>query len=728
MEKTGGKFNLFRKPGESTPKGSIEYTDSSRLLGIRENAYDFGATLAASSVKRTSLPIENYREAILYAVKEYRTVVIVGETGSGKTTQIPQFLFKAGWTSSGKTIICTQPRRIAATTVAARVVEELEGKDGVLGETVGFAVRFDNCWDSEKTKILYATDGTLLRLLLSDPLLSKFQVVMLDEVHERTVATDLLCGLLRKIQKRRSDLRVIVSSATVDADKFRSFFETNRTSDQSLNTATILSVEGQSFPVDIYHTISPVADYIQAAYDTARQIHRNEMEGDVLIFVPSSEQVDYLVELFQSNESVIAALRHDRKRIFCVRLYSGLPYKEQLATFQPSPRRERKVVVATNIAETSVTIEGIRFVIDTGFCRMRIYRAEEGSDYLSIQPISRASADQRAGRAGRTSSGKCYRLYTESSYWHSLAEFLPPELCRSNLASAILQLKAIGVEDIMNFNFVDSPPPLSVATAFELLFALEAIKDDGILSEYPGIAMAELPMEPCFARSLIAAKDFECVREVVTIIAMLQVEQVPGDSVFVYSSSRERKSLEAARKPFGVAEGDLITALNIYDAYEASSHSSKWCSDRGIQPRLMKRARLLRRNLALSLANVIYGSYGESALKKADELLSQKNPNVANIVKALLKGFFINTAVVQADGSYFTLLSHQRVTIHPSSVLASRLPKYITYCEVIHLNRTYIRNVTVIEPEWLLEVASHVFEKRRSAIEEKWLNVNANNQ
>ncbi|GJQ10396.1 hypothetical protein GpartN1_g2187.t1 [Galdieria partita] len=714
----------FLKPGEVSSRKSFPEPNSSRLLGIGENAYDYESTIAASLLTRnTSLPIHNYKEALLYAVKEYRTVVVVGETGSGKTTQIPIYLLKAGWTNGGKAIVCTQPRRIATTTVAARVAEDLDGSKGTLGQVVGFAVRFDNCWDSERTKILYATDGALLRMMLTDPLLLKFQVVMLDEVHERTIATDILCGLLKKIQRLRSDLRVIVSSATVDAEKFRDFFETNDSEDSSYNTAVILSVEGRSFPVDIYYTTYPVQDYIQAAYETTLEIHKKEQDGDILIFVPSSEQVDRLVERFQSNELQICNLRKDRKSLYCVPLYSGLPYKEQLAAFQPAPVNERKVVVSTNIAETSVTIQGIDFVIDTGFCRIRVYSPETGMDFLCIQSISRASADQRAGRAGRNRPGKCYRLYTEDSYWNLLVEHSIPEMCRTNLATAILQLKAIGVENVMNFPFVDAPSAKSVATAFEVLYAIDAVTEDGVLSEFPGMVMADLPMEPFFARTLIAAKDFECIREIITIIAMLQVEQVHGDSVFKYSSSREHKSFESARKPFCVAEGDLLTLINIYDAFEASGHSMRWCGHHGIVPNLMKKARLLRRSIALSLSNVMYGLYGASALSHADELLSQKNPDPSSIIKAILKGFFMNSAVVQPDGSYLTLVGKKSVTIHPSSVLANRLPKYIAYCESIHLKRTYVRNITVIEPQWLIQVAPHVFEKRKSRIEEKWKNL-----
>ncbi|EME30955.1 Probable ATP-dependent RNA helicase DHX35 [Galdieria sulphuraria] len=714
----------FLKPGEVSSRKQFQEPNSSRLLGIGESSYDYESIIAASMVARnTSLPIHNYKEALLYAVKEYRTVVVVGETGSGKTTQIPQYLLKAGWTDHGRAIVCTQPRRIATTAVAARVAEELDESKGTLGEVVGFAVRFDNCWDSERTKILYATDGTLLRMMLTDPLLLKFQVVMLDEVHERTIATDILCGLLKKIQRLRSDLRVIISSATVDAEKFRDFFETNVTEDCSSNTAIILSVEGRSFPVDIYYTTYPVQDYLQAAYETTLEIHRKQQDGDILIFVPSSEQVDHLLERFQSNEFQICSLRKDRKRLCCVPLYSGLSYREQLATFQPAPSNERKVVVSTNIAETSVTIQGIVFVIDTGFCRMRVHSPETGMDLLCIQSISRASADQRAGRAGRSCPGKCYRLYTEDCYWKLLTENSVPEICRTNLATAILQLKAIGIENVMNFSFIDPPSAKSVATAFEVLYAIDAITEDGVLSDFPGMVMADLPMEPFLARTLVAAKDFECVREIITIIAMLQVEQVPGDSVFKYSSSREHKSFEAARKPFGVAEGDLLTLVNIYDAFEASGHSMRWCSNHGIVPRLMKKARLLRRSIALSLSNVMYGLYGSAALSKADGLLSQKNPDPSSVIKATLKGFFMNSAVVQPDGSYLTLVGKRSVTIHPSSVLASRLPKYIVYCESIHLKRIYIRNITVIEPQWLIQVAPHVFEKRKSRIEEKWKNL-----
>eukprot|EP01138_Halocafeteria_seosinensis_P000733 gb/GECG01000750.1/.p1 GENE.gb/GECG01000750.1/~~gb/GECG01000750.1/.p1 ORF type:complete len:578 (+),score=70.99 gb/GECG01000750.1/:1-1734(+) len=477
--------------------------------------------------QRQLLPIFQYRDQLLYALEHYLTIILVGETGSGKTTQIPQYLYESGWADSGYMIACTQPRRVAASSVASRVAKEM----GVpLGMQAGYAVQFDDCTHHEYTRIKFVTDGLLLREMMVDPLLSRYSVIIVDEAHERGLNTDLLIGLLKRIQHSRKDLRIIVSSATLDASKFRRYFERspstgkktdlhptfnidrerkrkrgktrwdtnsephdvsvgNRKEDDSPpepGTTCIIGVEGRQYPVDILYRNEPVENYVNACVETAMNIHELEGHGDILIFLPGAEEIDAVVEMLEQHAPQPARHRDqkgsDRPGMIAYPLYASLPYEDQMAAVQPGPgvdskgNRIRKVIVATNIAETSVTLEGVSFVIDSGFVKMPIYDPQQGVETLLAQPISKASAEQRAGRAGRTSAGKCFRLYTEESF-HKLQKSTPPEMTRVNITPAVLQLKALGVEDIAHFEYLDAPPPEGLIRSLETLYALGALND-----------------------------------------------------------------------------------------------------------------------------------------------------------------------------------------------------------------------------------------------------------
>eukprot|EP00002_Diphylleia_rotans_P021253 TRINITY_DN413_c0_g1_i2.p1 TRINITY_DN413_c0_g1~~TRINITY_DN413_c0_g1_i2.p1 ORF type:complete len:456 (-),score=95.66 TRINITY_DN413_c0_g1_i2:866-2233(-) len=409
--------------------------------------------------QRQRLPTFSYRTQILYLVEKYQTVVIVGHTGCGKTTQIPQYLHEAGWTSGPRMVACTQPRRVAATSVASRVAEEMNVP---LGQEVGYTIRFDDKSDPHRTKIKYMTDGMMLRETLMDPLLSRYSVIMVDEAHERSLYTDILIGLLKKIQKRRPDLRLIISSATIDAELFKNFFNTNTSGDPSKDTATILSVEGRQHPVDILFSMEPVDDYVQEAIRVVNEIHSNEPDGDILVFMTGQEEIDRVTQALMEQ----AAGSSHRMRVYP--LYSQLPYERQMRIFDKMPRGVRKVIVSTNIAETSVTIDGIIYVVDCCFVKMRAYNPKSGMESLVVNPVSKAAANQRAGRAGRTMAGKCYRLCTEKDF-KSLLDSTTPEMQRSNLTPVVLQLKALGIDDILHFEFLSPPPVESMIRALEVI-------------------------------------------------------------------------------------------------------------------------------------------------------------------------------------------------------------------------------------------------------------------
>eukprot|EP00002_Diphylleia_rotans_P021254 TRINITY_DN413_c0_g1_i3.p1 TRINITY_DN413_c0_g1~~TRINITY_DN413_c0_g1_i3.p1 ORF type:complete len:663 (-),score=132.26 TRINITY_DN413_c0_g1_i3:375-2363(-) len=590
--------------------------------------------------QRQRLPTFSYRTQILYLVEKYQTVVIVGHTGCGKTTQIPQYLHEAGWTSGPRMVACTQPRRVAATSVASRVAEEMNVP---LGQEVGYTIRFDDKSDPHRTKIKYMTDGMMLRETLMDPLLSRYSVIMVDEAHERSLYTDILIGLLKKIQKRRPDLRLIISSATIDAELFKNFFNTNTSGDPSKDTATILSVEGRQHPVDILFSMEPVDDYVQEAIRVVNEIHSNEPDGDILVFMTGQEEIDRVTQALMEQ----AAGSSHRMRVYP--LYSQLPYERQMRIFDKMPRGVRKVIVSTNIAETSVTIDGIIYVVDCCFVKMRAYNPKSGMESLVVNPVSKAAANQRAGRAGRTMAGKCYRLCTEKDF-KSLLDSTTPEMQRSNLTPVVLQLKALGIDDILHFEFLSPPPVESMIRALELLYALGAIDDRGHLTDPLGNQMAEFPVDPPLAKMILSSPEFGCSQEIITIASMLNVQ-----NVFVFASDNKRAA-EAARKSFAVAEGDHISLLNVYNCFIKNQMSTAWCQRNFLNHRSLNRAAEIHKQLT-------------RYMKKHEKPIVSAQGDHEKIRRCIVSGFFANAAKLAPDGSYRTIKDNYPVNIHPNSVL-----------------------------------------------------------
>jgi pre-mRNA-splicing factor ATP-dependent RNA helicase DHX15/PRP43 len=464
--------------------------------------------------KRMTLPVWEYKEKFIEIVSKNQCFVLVGETGSGKTTQIPQWCVEFCRSQMRKGVACTQPRRVAAMSVAARVSEEM---DVVLGAEVGYSIRFEDC-TSSKTSLKYMTDGMLLREAMSDPLLESYGCILLDEAHERTLATDILMGLLKEVCRQRRDLKIVIMSATLDAGKFQSYFD----------NAPLMSVPGRTFPVEIFYTPEPERDYLEAAIRTVIQIHMcEEVEGDILLFLTGQEEIE---EACKRIKREIDNLGPEIGELKCIPLYSSLPPNLQQRIFDAAPPRRpngaigRKVVVSTNIAETSLTIDGIVFVIDPGFSKQKVYNPRIRVESLLVSAISKASAQQRAGRAGRTRPGKCFRLYTEKAYKQEMQENTYPEILRSNLGSVVLQLKKLGIDDLVHFDFMDPPAPETLMRALELLNYLAALDDDGELTEL-GSMMAEFPLDPQLAKMLIASCDYECSNEMLSVTAMLSVPQ-----------------------------------------------------------------------------------------------------------------------------------------------------------------------------------------------------------
>lgn len=475
-----------------------------------------------------------------------------------------QYLAEAGYADRLK-IGCTQPRRVAAMSVAKRVAEEVGCR---LGQEVGYTIRFEDC-TSPETKIKYMTDGMLQRECLVDPDVSQYSVLMLDEAHERTIATDVLFGLLKsefcvneadlqcsdqssaESLKRRPDLKLIVTSATLDAEKFSEYFF----------GCPIFTIPGRTYPVEILYTKEPESDYLDASLITVMQIHLSEPPGDILLFLTGQEEIDTSCEILYER---MKSLGPNVPDLIILPIYSALPSEMQSKIFEPAPPGARKVILATNIAETSLTIDGIYYVIDPGFVKQNAYDPRLGMDSLVVTPISQAQARQRSGRAGRTGPGKCYRLYTEAAYRNEMLPNPIPDIQRQNLAHTILMLKAMGINDLLNFDFMDPPPQQTMITALENLYALSALDEEGLLTRL-GRKMADLPIEPPLAKMLIASVDLECSEEILTVVAMLSI----GGSVF-YRPKEKQAQADAKKAKFHQAEGDHLTLLAVYNGWAAS--------------------------------------------------------------------------------------------------------------------------------------------------------------
>ena len=652
-------------------------TKEQRLLQEQLTA----AEKKAASIEdtRKSLPIYGFRDDLLAAVKEYQVLIIVGETGSGKTTQIPQYLHEAGYTNEGMKVGCTQPRRVAAMSVAARVAEEMGVK---VGNEVGYAIRFEDA-TTDKTILKYMTDGMLLREFLTEPDLGAYSALMIDEAHERTLHTDILFGLVKDIARFRPELKLLISSATMDAQKFAKYFD----------DAPIFNIPGRRYPVDIHYTAQPEANYLNAAVTTIFQIHITQGRGDILVFLTGQEEIEAAEQ--QLTETARKLGSKAPEMMICP-IYANLPPELQSKIFEPTPAGARKVVLATNIAETSLTIDGIVYVIDPGFVKENVYNARTGMESLVVTPCSRASANQRAGRAGRVGPGKCFRLYTKFAFHNELDENTTPEIQRTNLNSIVLLLKSLGINDLIEFDFMDPPPAETLIRALEQLYALGALNDRGELTKI-GRQMAEFPTDPMLAKSILSADKHGCVEEVLSIIAML------GEaSALFYRPKDKRIHADSARARFTVKEGgDHFSLLNIWNQWVDSDFSYVWARENFLQQRSLTRARDVRDQLAKLCDRV---EVTISTVGAAD---------LVPIQKSLTAGFFPNAARLQKGGdSYRTVKNAMTVYLHPSSVLMEVRPRWVIFYELVLTSKEYMRSDMPVLPEWLVEAAPHFYKSK----------------
>uniref|UniRef100_A0A8C3AMR4 RNA helicase n=1 Tax=Cyclopterus lumpus TaxID=8103 RepID=A0A8C3AMR4_CYCLU len=589
-------------------------------------------------------------------------VIVVGETGSGKTTQLTQYLHEDGYTSYGM-VGCTQPRRVAAMSVAKRVSEEIGTN---LGEEVGYAIRFEDC-TSEKTLIKYMTDGILLRESLRESDLDHYSAVIMDEAHERSLNTDVLFGLLREVVSRRTDLKLIVTSATMDSDKFAAFF----------GNVPIFHIPGRTFPVDILFSKTPQEDYVEAAVKQALQIHLSGLIGDILIFMPGQEDIE-IVERLEDLENAPA--------LAVLPIYSQLPSDLQAKIFQKAPDGVRKCIVATNIAETSLTVDGIMFVVDAGYCKLKVFNPRIGMDALQVYPISQANANQRSGRAGRTGPGQCYRLYTQSAYKNEMLTTTIPEIQRTNLANVVLLLKSLGVQDLLLFHFMDPPPEDNMLNSMYQLWILGALDNTGALTP-TGRLMVEFPLDPALSKMLIVSCDMSCSADILIIVSMLSVP-----AIFYRPKGREEES-DQVREKFAVPESDHLTYLNVYMQWKNNNYSGIWCNDHFIHTKAMRKVREVR-----------------SQLK---DIMVQQRMNLIScgsdwdiIRKCICAAYFHQAAKLKGIGEYVNVRTGMPCHLHPTSSLFGMgyTPDYIIYHELVMTTKEYMQCVTAVDGEWLAEL------------------------
>ena len=655
--------------------------------------------MTGPDIEYPDLPVAGRREDILAALKSNAVLILCGETGSGKTTQIPKMCLEAGLGEKGL-VGCTQPRRIAARSVAQRVAEELKSEFGGL---VGYKVRFTDKVRRD-TKIKFMTDGILLAESQGDPLLSAYSCIVVDEAHERSLNIDFLLGYLRTLVELRPDLKVVITSATIDAEKFSAHF----------GNAPVIEVSGRTYPVEIrYRPVEreekprPEAtkarpeepDLTQAILDATDELAK-EGWGDTLIFLPGEREI---------RETAEALRKHHPPHTEILPLFARLSVEEQDRIFKPG--NARRIVLATNVAETSLTVPGIRYVIDTGQARVKRYSARNKVEQLLVEKISQASANQRAGRCGRVMDGICIRLYDEDDF-NNRPRFTDPELLRSSLAGVILRMKSLGLGNVEGFPFIDAPQSRFIADGYRLLHELNALDEQNELTK-TGERVAKLPLDPRMARMILAAERTGCLAEMLAIASFLSVQD-PRERPQDRAGSADEK-----HRIFADERSDFVSVVKLWHWFdEAIKHKKSnrllqnQLAEHFLSPRRMREWRDVHGQLATQAA--------EMGLR-----LNEKPAGYDALHQALLTGLLGNIGFKSDDvkarkpgeGNYQGARG-LRFSLHPASVLAKKGPKWVVAAELTDVGRLMGRMAAEVRPEWVEAASQHVLE--RSYSEPHW--------
>ncbi|MBX3159045.1 MAG: ATP-dependent RNA helicase HrpA [Deltaproteobacteria bacterium] len=638
-----------------------------------------GLRLSDRVVFPSELPISARVIELANAIDEHQVTIVAGETGSGKTTQLPKICLAMGRGAHGQ-IGCTQPRRIAATSVAARVAQEL---DTPLGEVVGYKVRF-NDRVKRTSAVKFMTDGILLAEIESDPLLRGYDTIIIDEAHERSLNIDFLLGYVKRLLPRRRDLRVVISSATLETDRFAKFF----------GGAPVVEVSGRTYPVDVLYRPprDDEPDLADVVANAVNEITELDPRGDVLVFLPGEREIREAM-----GELEARALPHTT----LLPLYARLSAGEQERVFQRIPGR--RVVLATNVAETSLTIPGIIYVVDSGVARVHRYNARTGVSQLLVEPVSRASADQRKGRCGRTASGICFRLFEESDYTSRPAH-TDPEIKRVSLAGVILRMKALRLGMIEDFPFLDPPHARAIADGYRVLEELGALEENGALTEI-GEQLGRLPLDPRLGRMILGGRDERALREVVVIAAALGLQD-PRDR----PQAVQQKADEAHRK-FRDEGSDFASYLKLWafwqDARAKTSRRQlyKLCRDNFLNYNRMRE----------------WEDIHEQIVRILRELRFQPDEQPASadaIHRALLPGLLSKLGMWNQEARNFVGARQIRFVIHPSSSLVRKPPQWVMAAELVETSQLFARTVAKLDPLWIERVAGPLC--RRSHSDPHW--------
>lgn len=714
--------------------------------------------------QRAKLPIHRRRLDLLHAVETHGVVVVCGPTGCGKSTQLPQYLDEAGWTANGYVVAVTLPRRIAAIALADRVAQEMNER---LGLAVGYRIRFDSCYERLETRLEFMTEEVLIREMLGDPLLTRYSVVLVDEVHERSVQTDLLLGLLKKVSRKRPRLRIVLASATVDVEALARFFQKQdpralrppgpraakrlrawdddsgdyyrqreedtdwrqlcrdldgaAAGDQpELQGVCVVALEGQrQHPVQIHYLDQPAADYLEAAVAAVFAIHDQQPpDGDILVFLTGREEIEAVCSVLRERIAGVVdrpaygrpkRQQQEQSTLHVVPLYGALPLEAQLRAFAPPPVRARKVVVSTNIAEASVTIDGIVYVVDACFVKLDAFCPHNGVSYLTIAPCSKSATRQRAGRAGRTAPGHCYRLLTEAAFDSVLSDHTLPEVARADLKDAVLLLKCLGVDDVGAFDFVTPPSRVALEVALEDLYALGAIDGEARLVEPLGLRLAHGPAPLLLMRLLLLSADFGCSAEAAAVCGMLSV-QPP------WLPSKNKDRLHACQQSFAVYEGDLVSLLNVGRQYETyRSEEPDWARNHLLNSQILERSLRIKQELL-------------QYLQRFDLPIKSCQHDVLPLQRLACAALFLNAARRTPSGTYRLcrpldeqLAPHFTFALHHASVLAgvdnSTPADFVVATELRCFGEApELMQNTRIKAEWLPELAPHYFVERAAGV------------
>jgi len=673
--------------------------------------------------QKKTLPVFTVREAFLNIIRENNIVIVVGETGSGKTTQLTQYLLEEGYTKYGMMIGCTQPRRVAAMSVAKRVSEEVDAmlsivhKDKQLVETdnyklggvVGYTIRFEDV-TSPSTVIKYMTDGVLLRESLRDSDLSMYSVIIMDEAHERSLNTDVLFGVLKKVLCQRNDLKLIVTSATLSADRFSAFF----------GGVPVFRIPGRTFPVQTFFAKSVQEDYVLAAVKQVIQIHFNSPQGDILVFMTGQEDIEGLCAILAQKITALTDDEHykdaepgksSKDTLLILPMYSQLPADLQAKIFDPAPNGTRKCIISTNVAETSLTVDGIKYVIDTGYCKLKVFNSKIGMDTLTITPESQANASQRTGRAGRTGPGFCFRLFTERQFREELLSDTIPEIQRTNLSNVVLLLKSLGIDNLLSFDFMDPPPQDNILNSLYQLWILGALDNNGDLTAL-GQGMSDFPLDPPLSKMLLFADEHKSnstsvLPEVLIVVSMLSVP-----SVFFRPKDRVEES-DAVREKFFIPESDHLTLLNVYLRAKQHKFDTSWCNKHFIHSKGIRKAREVHAQL-IDLILQKHKAMNDAQYKK--ELMNPSSTSWDMVRKSICSAYFYNSSKIKGIGEYINMLTGLTSSLHPSSALfgLGYTPDYVCYHELISTTRQYMSCVTAVEGEWLAELGPMFFSIKES--------------